>query len=330
MTTTISGLTVGYTAEQIIDNSSSLIIRTPIASTNDDFSFAGADLITASFGVGNGNVSNNGYSVDVTIQNATNFTITQTCTGTGLTCSVAAGLEIPAQASRTFSFILTDFTLATWNVDVRDYYEALVLRQSDPGANTCTILSPPTYTGPLNLILPPNAGAFGDLLQTDGLGSLSWFTEPPIVLNPYAYAYGPAVPTPVTAAFATVLLDTSPVIDPAFTLAGGVFTNVGVDSGGVYEANYWAQFESVNRTGSARASLACRLVVNGVPVLGSAAECYLREQNGNVVRPGCGKTVLITLPVNSTVVLEVSETFGTATGDVRANQCSLVLIKLRS
>jgi hypothetical protein len=337
MTTVIGGNTVSYSPAQLIDNTAELIVREPLADTTDDFAFSGVALATATLGP-NGSTANDGYSFEVTIQNNSDFVITQTATSVDLTLTVPVGLVIPAHGSRTFSFILASFATGAWTVDVRDYYERVVLRETTAGGPFATTIqaAPGPLASDLSIVLPPDNGSAGYFLQTDGAGVTTWAPDP-LTASPIIYAYGPLTPATVTSTYAPIVLNVAAVNpDPELVLAPltGLVSLVGKASAGIYEVSFWAQFESVNLSGSRRASLGCRLSVTPsggatAEVAGSVAECYLREEAGSLIRPGCGKTILVTLAENDVVALEVAQTIGTSTGDIRVEQCTLVMAKLR-
>jgi hypothetical protein len=334
MATTITGNDHAYSTVDILDVNGDVITRVPTAEGTDDFAFAGADFITATIGA-TASAANNGFSVNVRVRNGTPFVISQVASGTNLTISVPDGLKVPAQGCRIFTFILTDFATSAWLITVADYYEHLVLREtSTGGTHTTTISSPAVLANDLSLVLPGSAGTAGYFLQTNGAGATSWAPDS-LFAAAMIYAIGPAAAVAVTGAWATVVLSTAPVNpDAALTLSAGAVLLSGVTSAGIYEVSYWSQFQSSGTSGTARASLSCRVFVTptgapGSSVAGSEASAYLREQNGAVVRPGCGKTILVVLSDGDTVSLQVQRTVGSSDGDVTALQCTLVLAKLR-
>ena len=334
MSTVIAGNNHAYTSANILAVNGGVIVREPTALSSDDFAFTGADFLTACLGP-NASAANVGYSVTVTVRNNSAFVISQGATSADVTLSVPAGLKIPSRGSRTFTFILTDFATKAFYAQVADYYETVVLRESSVGGtNNTTLKSPATLASDLSITLPATAGSAGYFLSTDGSGVTSW--EPDSLASaPLIFALGPAAPASVAGTYATIVLSSAPVNPSAeLTLAAGSITLSGAASTGIYEVSYWAQFQSNGTSGSARASLGCRLFLTpsvgpGAEAAGSVAECYLREQNGPVVRPGCGKTILMSLNSGDTVALQVARTIGTSTGDVIATQCTLVLAKLR-
>ena len=358
--TTISGDDVAYALPlTVIDIVGDLIIRDAItADSTDDFTFTANAFLIATIGFDL--IDYVGYSYTFTIQNSSVFNISQNATGLGLTMApTAAGVLIPPNGSQTFNFIQTGvgtisidvvqdrkvmgpatattdthipvFSGTTGNL-IQETGVAIDSIDNVTGATTVQIGTTglvkfqASAAGDWDLTLPPDAGTANYHLETDGTGVTTW--APSSSSRPLMYIYGPTATMAVTAVYQTVLLDTSPIIDTGFSVLAGI---INIDDVGLYEISYWAQFETTDRAGGARASYSSKLVLDSsTDVAGSTTECYIREQNGNIVRPGSGKTVLVDVTLaNTTIELQIARVIGTTTGDVSIDKSSVVIRQVR-
>jgi len=202
---------------------------------------------------------------------------------------------------------------------------SLIMQDPGAGTNTITLQAPNPLTASYSLTLPDDDGTSGQVLTTDGAGILTWTS--PASGDALFYQYGPAASVAITGTYTTVLIPGVGIIDAGtYTYLTGVVT---VATTGVYEIAYWAQFETLNQTGGANASFGCRILRNAGAVAGSIAECFINEQNGNLIRPGAGKTIIVSITAADTIALQVSRTAGTTTGQTRIDGCTLSIMRLR-
>lgn len=204
---------------------------------------------------------------------------------------------------------------------------SIALRDGD--GDTITISPPADITGSYILTYPPAAGTTGQYLALDGSGNYQWTT--PTLIGAASFNYGTASTflTISDTAQDVVLAEGGVLVGSDFTIdANGVVT---ITVAGTYKFSFTVQFESLDQTAGPRASFAARLAGTGTladPVLGSTVQCYVREQNGSLVRPSVTKIVSLTCDVADTITLQALRTAGTSTGRARLEDCSMAVEKM--
>ncbi len=306
------------------------------------------------------NDSGSGYLVGdtITVSGGTGGTFTIALISSGITMLPTSTYTIPPEGSATFTFIkdsttamtilvkdsgvlyspvgtVSDNTIVRFDGTTGNMTQSSVVSISDTGAiedalslelNGTTSGSVTLQAGGVvstySLTLPLNSGTFGQVLSTDGTGVTSWVsnTSP----DSRFYAFGPAVSAVLSGTFTTVNVVNS-ITGAGYSNASGVVTIV---AAGTYQISYTAQFESLNNQGGATGSFGAQLLLGAGVVGGSITECFIQEQNGNLHRPSCSKTVYAVVTANQTLALQVSRTAGTTTGQTRVNQCTLSITQV--
>jgi hypothetical protein len=193
------------------------------------------------------------------------------------------------------------------------------------GSTSGTVtISAPAVAGTTTFVLPPNNGTNGFVLSTNGSGVTSWISNN--FYDPAGfYGFGPASIVTVTGTFTTINVVTN-VLYGGYSNSSGVIT---VPAAGTYEVSYTAQFQTLNQSGGTLGSFGGQILLNGsTTASGSITETYMNEQNGDLTRSSCSKTLLITLSASDTVAFQIARTTGTTTASIRPNQCTLSIVRV--
>ena len=116
------------------------------------------------------------------------------------------------------------------------------------------------------------------------------------------------------------------IIDPIYTNAGGEVT---ISETGSFEISYHIQFQSNGHCCSERSSITglVELDTGGgfLPLVGSASSCYLREEAGDIVCPGLGKTIMVNITSGDKIRVVYSRVIGTTAAVTRTGESSLAI-----
>lgn len=134
----------------------------------------------------------------------------------------------------------------------------------------------------------------------------------------------------LSSTFQKIPMNVSVIIDTGYTNALGEIT---FSSGGTYEVSYYAQFQTLNKLGGQFCTIGVRLEINsgfGYSVVPSSeSSCFLYEANGDALSSGVSKNVLINLTPSSILKMTFARTIGTATGQTKPRESSLIIKRLR-
>jgi hypothetical protein len=104
-------------------------------------------------------------------------------------------------------------------------------------------------------------------------------------------------------------------------------------SAGTYEVSYYAQFQTLNKLGGPFCTIGVRLEINSgfgyLVVPSSESSCFLYEANGGALSSGVSKNVLINLTSLSILKMTFARIIGTATGQTKPGESSLIVKRLR-
>lgn len=137
--------------------------------------------------------------------------------------------------------------------------------------------------------------------------------------------------TNISSVYQTIPFNTNTIIDTGYINTLGQIT---ISTTGTYDIFYHAQFQSFNNAGGQYSTINTRLELDiggGFnAIAGSGTSCFIIEQNGNLISPGCSKEFILTVTVpNSIIRVTFARTVGTTTGRTKPGESSLIIKRLR-
>ena len=218
----------------------------------------------------------------------------------------------------------------------KTFIDPIILKNNtdiDNGGTT-TLSTSSSNNGNYNVILPASQGTEAGealMLSDTSTGQLEW--KKPVLTDDIAYWYGKGVEGDIDVTDSVQNVKLTKIIDISANFSH-VDSTLTFEKEGVYQISYWAQFKTsgVNLMGGRRSSLGVQLLhnVDNVDnvVDDSLAECYIRAQITDAVRPGAGKTILLDVDNGDTIQLQVLRTIGNTKSSLIANQCTLSVVRL--